>query len=205
MTGSIKVVGGVEYEDGVFKRIGQFTPSFSAFTPTVNADASVKAEVSLGAKIELDINNVARGSIEPVTTVTFEGSASASASYPWGGNPDASGTLKGKLSGSVRATIGGELGVRIKNKNIGPRKSLFEKEVLNTGRTLWSGTISKSTSLSFDAMEDDDDDLVMTERFFDKVQPITKYVDDASGLAKSVPESDRMDEGWQNDVDRDFY
>ena len=39
----------------------------------------------------------------------------------------------------------------------------------------------------------------------DEAEPLTKYVDDASGLAKSVPESDRMDEGWQNDVDRDFY
>ena len=205
LNGRIHVVAGVEYVNKAFKRIGKFTPTFTAISPTVNAAATVKAEVFLGAKIVMDINNVARGYIGVKNAVAFDGSASASAFWKRSRARRASGTLKGRLTGIVTAIIGGELGVRIKNKNIGPRKSLFEKEVLNTGRTLWSGTISKSTSRSFDAMEDDDDDLVMTERFFDKVQPITKYVDDASGLAKSVPESDRMDEGWQNDVDRDFY
>ena len=93
--------------------------------------------------------------------------------------------------------------MRIKKKNIGPRKSLFEKEVLNTGRTLWSGTISKSASHSFDEMEGDDDDLVVKEKFYDEVEPFTKVVDDASGLAKSIPEYARTDKGWQTDVDSD--
>lgn len=199
MDGKVRVVGGVEYENGEFKRIGQFTPSFSALTPTLNADASINAEVSLGAKIELDINNVARGSIEPVTTVAFDGTASGSGAFSYN-SASASGTLSGSVTGTVKATIGGELGVRIKNKNIGPRKSLFEKEILNYERTLWTGTISKSGSSAWDMMEGDEDDLVISERFYDEEEDEPVYVEDGSGLAKDIPEADRIDNGWQTDM-----
>ena len=201
LNGRIHVVAGVEYVNEAFKRIGKFTPTFTAISPTVNAAATVKAEVFLGAKIVMDINNVARGYIGVKNAVAFDGSASASAFWKRSRARRASGTLKGRLTGIVTAIIGGELGVRIKNKNIGPRKTLFQKQVLNVRRTLWSGTIRKSTSRSFDAMEDEDDDLIMEERFFDEEEPFTEHVSDGSELSKSIPENLRSDEGWQTDVD----
>ena len=36
----------------------------------------------------------------------------------------------------------------------------------------------------------------------DEAEPLTKYVDDASGLAKHVPEQLRTDKGWQTDLDQ---
>ena len=47
MSGSIRASAGVEFINDRFSRVGAFTPSFSAVTPTIGASASFDAEAYL--------------------------------------------------------------------------------------------------------------------------------------------------------------
>merc|ERR1711871_1521232 len=186
ISGSIRASAGVEFINDRFSRVGAFTPSFSAVTPTIGASASFDAEAYLEPKISMDINNVVRGYVETRAAVQFEGSAQGSYTY---GN-SGSARVDCTVSSSITANIGGELGLNVRGKNIGPRKSLGEKQILDVSRKLWSGSKQVGGGSSFDTMDDEgtfyDEDTVTDNSF---------NVHDSSYLTLDVAEEDRVDNG----------
>ena len=148
----------------------------------------------------MDINNVVRGYVETRAAVQFEGSAQGSYTY---GN-SGSARVDCTVSSSITANIGGELGLNVRGKNIGPRKSLGEKQILDVSRKLWSGEKQIGGSSSFDSM----DSGVLYQRyhiydsmdsgvFFDEDTEANNVfrVRDSSYLTMDVQEEDRMDNG----------
>jgi hypothetical protein len=193
MSGTIRASAGVEFINDRFSRVGAFTPSFSAVTPTIGASASFDAEAYLEPKISMDINNVVRGYVETRAAVQFEGSAQGSYTY---GN-SGSARVDCTVSSSFTANIGGELGLNVRGKNIGPRKSLGEKQILDVSRKLWSGQKEIGGSSSFDSMDISDDSTPLTGSFFDEEPQADNVfrVRDSSYLTMDVQEEDRVDNG----------
>ena len=185
ISGNVRTNAGVEYINGKFSRVGAFTPSFSAVTPTVGASASFDAEAYLEPKISMDINNVVRGYLNTRAAVQFEGSAQGSYTYGNSGSAQVDCTV----SSTITANIGGELGLNVNGKNIGPRISLGEKQILDVSRKLWSGKKQVGGSSSFDTMD--------SGVFFDEDPQADNVfqVRDSSYLTMDVREEDRTDNG----------
>ena len=154
-------------------------------TPTIGASASFDAKAYLEPKISMDINNVVRGYLNTRAAAQFEGSAQGSYTY---GN-SGSARVDCTVSSSITANIGGELGLNVRGKNIGPRKSLGEKQILDVSRKLWSGEKQIGGSSSFDSMD--------SGVFFDEDTEANNVfrVRDSSYLTMDVREEDRMDNG----------
>ena len=186
ISGSVRASGGVEFINGKFSRIGSFNPTYSAVTPTITAHANFNGEAYLEPKISMDINNVVRGYLNARVAVQFEGEARGSYSYGQSGN----GVVGCSVTSTVTASIGGELGLNVKGKNIGPRKSLGEKQILDVSRKLWSGSKQIGGGSSFDTMDDEgifyDENTDMDNTF---------NVRDSSYLTLDVAEEDRVDNG----------
>ena len=79
--------------------------------------------------------------------------------------------------------------MNVRGKNIGPRKSLGEKQILDVSRKLWSGEKQIGGSSSFDSMD--------SGVFFDEDTEANNVfrVRDSSYLTMDVREEDRMDNG----------
>jgi hypothetical protein len=182
LTASIKVDGGLAYTNGKFGRIGGFTPVFRAVEPHLDAEANVYATLSAGCDLQLSVNNIMHGHLDISPTVRFTGKSVVD-------TPDVD--MNAKLDGNLKITVGGELGVRIKNRNIGPRLKLADKGIVNSNRTLWKGELSFDTDEMFDFMEDE----VVSEQYYDEddEEPVTFRVRDTSGLVLAIPEEDRID------------
>lgn len=186
ISGSVRASGGVEFKDGRFSRIGTFRPTYSAVTPTITAHADFNGEAYLEPKISMDINNVIRGYLNARVAVQFEGEARGSYSYGGSGN----GAVDCSVTSTITASIGGELGLNVRGKNIGPRKSLGEKQILDVSRKLWSGSKQVGGGSSFDTMDGEgtffDEDTDMDNTF---------KVRDSSFLTLDIAEEDRVDNG----------
>ena len=96
------------------------------------------------------------------------------------------------MKGNLKVTAGGELGVKIKNRHIGPKLILGNKDIVNIERTLWTGRLSfNKVGSAFDMLEDE----VIDEQYYDEDddQVVTFRVKDSSDLLVSIPEEDRID------------
>ena len=188
ISGSVQANAGVEFKDGRFSRVGTFKPTYSAVTPTITARSNFNGEAYLEPKISMDINNVVRGYLNARVAVQFEGEARGSYSYGQSGD----GQIHGSVTSTVTASIGGELGLNVRGKNIGPRKSLGEKQILDVSRLLWSGTKDFGKSSSMDTMD--------SGTFFDEDTDVdsTIRVRDSSYLTLDIAEENRDDNGVGN-------
>jgi hypothetical protein len=182
MTGTVRVNGGLVFKDNKFDRIGSFTPSFKAVAPAANGEAVMNAELSVGCDLQLRVNNIISGHLNIVPSVSLSGSSEI-------GGTDIQ--LKSQVNGNLKITVGGELGVVIKNRNIGPHLTLADKELLNINQKLWTGSMNKNIAFDMDEDEDYDDYSEEEDVGARSFELKTYRVKDGSGLIVNVPEEQR--------------
>ena len=187
ISGSVRADAGVEYDNGRFERIGRYSNYWRAVTPTIAANADFEGEAYLEPRISFDVNNVIRGHLDTRIAVRFEGEAKGSYSY---GQQSGEGEIDCSVTSSITASVGGELGLNVRGKNIGPRKSLGDLQILDYSKKLWSGTKTFGGS-SFDSMDEDEGTFYDEDTDADN----TIRVRDSSFLTVDIAEEDRVDHG----------
>jgi len=183
LNANIKVDGGLVFANNKFGRVGTFSPVMKAVEPHLDAEANVFATLKAGCDLQLSVNNVMHGHLSVEPSVSFTGKAVVE-------TPEVD--MHARLDGNLKIVAGGELGVKIQNRHIGPKLVLGNKDILDRQLELWRGTLSfEKVEGAFDVMEDD----VLDEEYYDVGvdEPVIFRVIDDSNLIVSIPEEDRLD------------